>query len=213
MGVFGDFFSGAGDVIRDVFSSPHTADIIQAVGGFVNPPQQSGPVFRPQIPATTGGFTGGGAGSPFRPGFPGSPNPGPVFIPGVPTGPPGVVPDFTNVGFAGAAGSLGNLILRQLPGLLGGVAISEGLDFAEGAPGMGGALFTSAQSRSVRPVREITALHPVTGRPVTWVNRGRALLYSGDLNSCRRVAKVASLANKRTSKVRGTARKVRRRRS
>jgi hypothetical protein len=44
----------------------------------------------------------------------------------------------------------------------------------------------------VRPNAEILARNPVTGRMGTWRYMGRPVLFSGDLATCRRVAKISA---------------------
>lgn len=233
MGLFGDFFSGVGDVlgsfaggVRDFVQDPAIQSIATGVLGQVlssRPPiiqgTQPGPVGFPQFPQQQGPITLGSRPQfGTRPGLGGGQfinATGQIIRPTVGSAPAVFNPQTGMVVEQASLAGAGGAILRQLPGLLAGIAGGEAVELLLDGGGGGmvpGQLFTQASSQTVRPVHEITAIHPVTGRPVVWVNRGRPLLYSGDLGACKRVARVAGLANKRVSKVKTTARKVRRRR-
>ncbi len=75
------------------------------------------------------------------------------------------------------------------------------IPFSPVAP-TGGRLFTASQNLmtgaiSVRPIKEIQALNPSTGRVHTWREKGRCLLFADDLGAVKRVRKVARLAGRK----------------
>ncbi|MEE8507771.1 MAG: hypothetical protein V3T07_01790 [Myxococcota bacterium] len=90
----------------------------------------------------------------------------------------------------------GGAMAHALPG---GAAI--GSPFPAVSP-QGGRLFGATQNMmtgavSVRAIKEIQAINPMTGRVHTWREKGRCLLWSDDLSAVKRVAKVARRAGRR----------------
>lgn len=87
--------------------------------------------------------------------------------------------------------ALAGAIMRQAPGILGGLAAGEGLD-ALGLFGGGGGEFyrTTSGGRTV-PVRQLTVENPTTGSIGFWRYMGQPVLFKGDVDTCRRVKKVA----------------------
>lgn len=67
---------------------------------------------------------------------------------------------------------------------------------------LGGGLFRGTQNMttgamSVRPLKEIQAINPLTGRIHTWREKGRCLLWSDDLAAVKRVSRVARKARRK----------------
>ncbi len=91
---------------------------------------------------------------------------------------------------AGVAGSL----LRQLPGMLGGLAIGEGYEMLAGGGG-GTPMFrpTMAGARA----QFFRTQNPATGQDTWFRPAGRPLLWSGDLTACKRVKKIARRASRK----------------
>ncbi len=90
------------------------------------------------------------------------------------------------------------------PGTAGGGIASELMERFSGATGGLPTMFTYGQARA-RPVSEITAVNPVTGKLAVWKYMGRPILYSGDLAACRRVGRVS----RRVARARPRARRPR----
>jgi len=59
------------------------------------------------------------------------------------------------------------------------------------------ALFGVPSPTAARPIREINAVNPVTGRIEFWRHMGRPLLFAGDLQAVKRVKRVAAKARRR----------------
>lgn len=98
-------------------------------------------------------------------------------------------------GLAGLGGSL--LGQGSLGGLATGLAetlLPKGL---EAAFGLGGTQFFKPNIGGFRARHTIEADNPITGKRSFWVNRGRPMLWSGDLGACKRVARAASKARRR----------------
>jgi len=94
---------------------------------------------------------------------------------------------------------LGSTILRQLPALLGGLAIGEGIEglaglTAGGPTGTPMFKLTACGASSPRPFR---TPDPRTGEDVWFRPAGRPILFSGDFQACKRVARVSKMASKR----------------
>jgi len=91
---------------------------------------------------------------------------------------------------AGVAGSL----LRQLPGVVGGFLGGAALDAAVGG-GPSTPMFrpTMAGARAMF----FRTQNPVTGQDTWFRPAGRPLLWSGDLNACKRVNKIARRARRK----------------
>ena len=60
-----------------------------------------------------------------------------------------------------------------------------------------------------RPARTLQFINPNNGNVVTYKNMGRCVLFSGDLASCKRVAKVARRARVASPRRRTAARRRR----
>lgn len=133
---------------------------------------------------------------PFRPEFGGSPTmtfpttrgtsfAAPSFLPALFGGGGG---GFQTAGFPAAAGA----IARQLPGIvggfLGGAAIDAALTGGNGGTPMFRPTMAGARAQFFRTA------NPVTGQDTWFRPAGRPLLWSGDLNACKRVNKVARRA-------------------
>lgn len=52
------------------------------------------------------------------------------------------------------------------------------------------------RSGGVRALSQVHAVHPITGRLMTYKNMGRCVLFSGDLSAAKRVRKVAARARR-----------------
>lgn len=89
--------------------------------------------------------------------------------------------------FAAAGGAL----LRQLPGVAGGLLAGEALEAISG-PGGGTPMFKLTMA-GARPQRFRT-VHPTTGQDVWFLPAGRPILWSGDFTACKRVKRVARRA-------------------
>lgn len=109
--------------------------------------------------------------------------------------PPSPFAAFTGVPSAIQAGfqpvSAAGALLRQLPGLAGGLFAGEALQ-AFTSPGGGTPMFrpTMAGARAMF----FRTQNPATGQDTWFRPAGRPLLWSGDLTACRRVNKVARRA-------------------
>ncbi len=96
----------------------------------------------------------------------------------------------------------GAAILRQLPGILGGLAggelIEQGLGLF-GGPSLpaGGAIFRQTAA-GVRARSLVRLTNPVTGNDVWYRNVGRPILFAGDFRTVKRVRKIASMARRRS---------------
>jgi len=90
--------------------------------------------------------------------------------------------------------SLGGAIVRQLPGIAGGIAGGELLEGLFGNGQSSGTFFRVGTSERARPVREITQMNPTTGKIEVWKHAGRCLLFTGDLAAKKRVEKIAKRA-------------------
>lgn len=90
--------------------------------------------------------------------------------------------------------SLAGSLLRQLPGVAGGLFAGEALEAFQG-PAAGTPMFalTAAGARAQR----FRAQHPTTGKDVWFLPAGRPILWSGDLAACKRVKKVARRASRK----------------
>lgn len=93
---------------------------------------------------------------------------------------------------------LGAGVVRQLPGLLGGFLLGEGVDaLSAGGAGGGTPLFKiGCNGTSAHPVA-FRAPNPVTGKDEWFRPAGRPILFSGDFTAARRVSRVAKMAKKR----------------
>lgn len=93
------------------------------------------------------------------------------------------------------SGFLGGLASPQfgdlfgLRGLLGGNGNGNG-----GAVAAGGACppMFRAGTATARPIRDLTAVNPVTGKVEFWRHMGRPILFSGDLAQMRRTRKIGA---------------------
>lgn len=143
----------------------------------------------PSIPASQpfgrqpGDFTGGGDVA-----FPVTRQasfPAPTFLPALFGGTGGGVQQ------AGLAGS----VLRQLPGIAGGLIGGELLESFAGGGGGGTPMFrpTMAGARA----QFFRAPNPATGQDTWFRPAGRPILWSGDLTACKRVNKVARRARRK----------------
>ncbi len=133
-------------------------------------------------------------------------------------------PQARDVDAASLGGLLGGLAGSALQEFLGpptrvGRAVErlfgfeQGDDMARALPGgamipfdpvapSGGRLFGATRNLntgalSVRPIKEIQAVNPMTGRIHTWREKGRCLLWSDDLAGVKRVRRVARLAGRK----------------
>lgn len=59
-----------------------------------------------------------------------------------------------------------------------------------------GGLFGVPSAVSARPISQIEAVNPMTGKTHVWKHMGRPVLYTGDLAACRRVNRVAKRVSK-----------------
>ena len=94
---------------------------------------------------------------------------------------------------AGVGGAIVSAVTGGLAGYGAGTMFNEALGLGDAAmptPVSAGCFRTyTPNAARVSPCKEIQAQGP-DGRTYTWVYRGRPVLYSGDLATCRRVAKV-----------------------
>lgn len=107
--------------------------------------------------------------------------------------PEGVEPMAASLALPGGAA-----ILRQIPGLLAGVGITELFGGGGGAVDLpfGGAVFRQTAA-GVRARSLVRLTNPVTGNDVWYRNVGRPILFAGDFRTVKRVHKVAAMARRR----------------
>lgn len=93
-------------------------------------------------------------------------------------------------------GALGGALMALLgeQGAMDSPDLLESLGMATGLEGAieREATFYVPTPSGVRAVPEIQARNPVTGRVNTWKNMGRPVLYSGDLQTCKRVNRISA---------------------
>lgn len=92
-------------------------------------------------------------------------------------------------------GALVPQILRQLPGIAGGLGLGEVLESFGGGGGGGTPMFRRGMAGA--RAQFFRTQNPVTGQDTWFRPAGRPILWSGDLTACRRVNKVARRARRK----------------
>ncbi len=160
-------FEGFGDFLGGIAESPIGQGIGQALGD----------VIRRKL----GGGGGAGQGGP------------PVFIPvGIPAPRPPTRAGGAPISFPTTGGAILPTSFPVQPVAGGGsVMVPAPIPFFPDEPCPNFFRMPTAAGRA-RPVRFITAMNPTTGETTTWENVGRPILFTRDIQTVRRVKKIAS---------------------
>lgn len=115
------------------------------------------------------------------------------LMPAFPTTVQASFPPFPYIGAQPA--SIGGTLLRQVPGILGGVLGGELFEqFTGGGGGGGGATPAFRPTMAGARAQFFRTPNPATGQDTWFRPAGRPILWSGDLTACKRVKKVARRA-------------------
>lgn len=112
--------------------------------------------------------------------------------------PPSPLAGITQALFQGGGGGfqqagLASSLLRQLPGLAGGLAAGAGIDALTAGGGTPLFRLTTQGARA----QFFRTQNPATGQDTWFRPAGRPLLWSGDLTACKRVKKIARRASRK----------------
>jgi len=85
-----------------------------------------------------------------------------------------------------------------LPGgaRLAAFGLPSGLPFVDVVPEGSCPAFFRPGGMSIRPMRTLQQINPVTGNVETWKHMGRPILFQGDLATVKRVRRVARMAKR-----------------
>ena len=116
---------------------------------------------------------------------------------GLPEGEEAIMAGLAPLALAGGA-RIAAGVGRQLPGILGGLGLSELFGGGGGDVDLpfGGRFFNQTMA-GVRAKSLVRLQNPVTGSDVWYRNVGRPILFAGDFATVKRVRKVAALARRR----------------
>lgn len=154
---------------------------------------------------TFGVLGNGGGGGGVPPGGPLPPAVGAGFFPPATAASGLVAPIVGTVAKTVALGAAGGLAAN----LLGfGDAQTGGFELVRGAGPHERAVFRQPTGDPrITPLREVDAIHPVTGKVITYRNKGRTILFADDLAAVKRVRRVHRILNSAFPKGRTTSRR------